>query len=197
MIRYMLTLIFVGLLLTGWACGRGTDNIDRQTVQTFDLSRFLGEWYEIARYDHRFERNMEEVRAIYRLKENGRIEVINSGLDPKTGTRKTAIGKAHTTDQPGRLKVSFFWIFYSDYNILALGEAYDWALIGSRSADYLWILARTPQLPAATLDHILQLARERGYDTSRLIFVRQTSAPVQPAGTPASATRTDAPDHRP
>lgn len=185
MIRYLLTLIFLGLLLTGWACGRGTDTINRQTVQNFDLTRFLGEWYEIARYDHRFERNLEEVRAVYRLKKDGRIEVINSGFDPESGTRKTAVGKARTTDRIGQLQVSFFWIFYADYNVLALGDAYDWALIGSRSSKYLWILARTPQLPAETLGHILQLARERGYDTTKLIFVRQTPSSASTGDTAA------------
>jgi lipocalin len=82
-------------------------------------------------------------------------------------------GKAKLGKRPGQLRVSFFLFFYSDYNILALGENYDWALVGSKSPKYLWILSRTPRLPAPTIEHILSIARARGYDTSKLIWVRQ------------------------
>ncbi len=82
-------------------------------------------------------------------------------------------GKARTTSDPGRLRVSFFWFFYSDYDVLELGEEYDWALVGGSSPKRLWILSRTPRLPAPTLDRILRLAARRGYDTERLIFVEQ------------------------
>ena len=82
-------------------------------------------------------------------------------------------GKAKLGKQPGQLRVSFFLFFYSDYNILALGEDYDWALVGSSSPKYLWILSRTPSLPEETLEHILDIARERGYDTDKLIWVQQ------------------------
>ncbi|MBR2975459.1 MAG: lipocalin family protein, partial [Alistipes sp.] len=69
--------------------------------------------------------------------------------------------------------VSFFLFFYSDYNILALGEDYEWALVGSKSPNYLWILSRTPQISDATKSHILDIARRRGYDISKLIWVQQ------------------------
>ncbi len=169
----MLILIFVSLLIVGVVYGAGTDNVDRRTVRVFDLERYMGDWYEIARYDHRFERGLMEVQATYRLRGDGRVDVRNSGTDLHSERRKTARGKARTTAQPGRLQVSFFWFFYSDYNIMELGEEYDWALVGSRSAKYLWIMSRTPRLPAPTLNRILRLAERRGYKTSGLIFVDQ------------------------
>jgi len=150
--------------------------LDRRTVPTLDLNRFLGHWYEIARFDHRFERHLEAVETDYKRLPDGKIEVLNRGIDSRTGKVETARGKAHTTDEAGRLRVSFFWFFYSDYNILEIDADYEWALIGSRSPKYLWILARQPHLDQATLDYILRLAQQRGYPTGELIFVRQPAA---------------------
>lgn len=172
-VRYVLFLLFISLLIVGVVYGAGTDNVDRRTVRMFDLKRYMGDWYEIARYDHPFERGLMEVRASYRLRDDGRIEVHNSGTDLHRERRKTVRGRARTTAQTGRLQVSFFWFFYSDYNVMELGEAYEWALVGSRSAKYLWILSRTPRLPTRTLNHILRLAERRGYKSDGLIFVDQ------------------------
>ncbi len=169
----MLILLMLTLLLVGFTLGRGSDGIDRRTVERIDLPRYMGDWYEIARYDHPFERGLREVRTSYRLRDDGEIEVINCGVDARSGKRKTIRGKARTTPQIGRLQVSFFWIFYSDYDILELGDAYDWAIIGGRSARRLWILSRTPTLPAPTLHRILALAHRRGYAVDRLLFVEQ------------------------
>ena len=102
------------------------------------------------------------------LKKDGTIEVINSGI--KNGKRTEAKGKAKLTDTPGRLRVSFFWFFYSDYNVLAMDERGQWALIGSKSPKYLWILSRMPSLEDATLRHIIALAKAKGYDTDKLII---------------------------
>lgn len=168
----MITLIFL-LLLGCIFCSPAANHINRQTVDTLDLKRFLGRWYEIARYDHRFERDLERVETLYTLLPNGEIEVVNRGIDSRTGAEKVAHGKARTTDQAGRLRVSFFWFFYSDYNILAVGPDYEWAIIGSRSPKYLWVLARHPQLDAATMRLILQQIEQRGYSTAPLIFVDQ------------------------
>lgn len=147
---------------------------DRTCVSPFDLNRYLGTWYEIARYDVRFERGLNHVEATYELQPDGMIRVRNSGTDARTGRRRVATGKAKPTSVPERLRVSFFWIFYADYNVLELGKEYEWALVGSRSAKYLWILSRTPELPKETYLHILQLARRRGYDTDRLLVVDQS-----------------------
>lgn len=131
----------------------------------------MGRWYEIARFDHSFERGMEYVTADYTLLDDGTVEVVNSGM--RGGEPHTAHGRAKATDTPGRLRVSFFWIFYSDYNVLAMGDNGEWALVGSRSPKYLWILSRTPHLEHGVLDSILAAAEARGYDTSKLIYVEQ------------------------
>ncbi len=161
------------LVIAGVGCSVHKGKIDYSTVSSFDLNRYLGRWYEIARFDHRFERNLEQCEAFYKTMPNGKISVENTGINITTGKRKTSYGKAHAGKAPGQLRVSFFWFFYSDYNILALDEEYQWSLVGSSSPDYLWILSRTPQLPQQTLDMILDIARKRGYDTSKLIFVKQ------------------------
>lgn len=144
--------------------------IDRHTAKIGDRSELLGLWYELARFDHSFERGLQEVEARYTLLDNGMLRVENSGFDPSVGARRTAVGRAKFTSDPGRLRVSFFWKFYADYNILKRGDRGEWMLVGSRSPRYLWILARTPSLPPDELEHIFDLARERGYDTTGLIL---------------------------
>jgi lipocalin len=104
---------------------------------------------------------------------DGKIVVENSGIDSRSGKRKVALGKAKAGSRSGQLRVSFFWFFYSDYNVLAIDDDYQWVLVGSKSPKYLWILSRTPTLPVATMNHILDIASSRGYDTSKLIMVKQ------------------------
>ena len=156
------------LLLTG--CGNA-QKVDNTPVAALDLNRYLGDWYEIARFDHSFERGLDFCKANYALREDGKIAVTNTGI--KEGKNKTSNGKAKTTDTPALLRVSFFGPFYSDYRVMMLDANYQWALIGSSSAKYLWILSRTPELPKETLDTILTEAQRRGYDTYKLIWVRQ------------------------
>lgn len=171
-----LIFFLAGALLIGGAAAVGARTIqpiDRTVVPDFDLERYMGTWYEIARFDHSFERGVEAAQARYTLQPDGRVTVENSGIDAQTGEARVARGKAHATDTPGRLRVSFFWIFYSDYNVLELDPDYRWALVGSKSPKYLWILSRTPSLPQETLDEILRMARARGYDTDQLIYVNQ------------------------
>ncbi len=146
--------------------------VDVQTVQKFELERYLGTWYEIARYDHSFERGLTSVKAQYVRRDDGMIKVVNTGFDAKRGQQKEVIGKAKTTSAPGMLKVSFFWIFYADYRVLALGDDYEWALVSAgRSDKYLWILSRTEKLADDTLKGILSEAQRRGFDAGRLIFL--------------------------
>lgn len=147
--------------------------IDNHTVSTLDISRFMGTWYEIARYDHFFERDMTHVTATYSLKLNGKIKVVNTGY--KKGKQKQITGKAYqpTPNDPGKLKVSFFLWFYSDYYIMELDPDYQYVVIGSSSAKYLWIMSREKTLPDLTLSRLLQDLKNRGYDTARLIFVDQ------------------------
>lgn len=155
-----------------WAC---TKDFDNSTVDEFDLSRYLGEWYEIARYDHSFERGMDNTMAQYNLNDDGTVQVLNSGW--KDGEYKVAEGKAKYPDpkkHPGALRVSFFWIFYSDYNVMMIDEDYQISLVGSKAKKYLWILSRTPKPDPVLLQMVLDEAEARGYDTSELIWVDQS-----------------------
>ena len=144
--------------------------IDNEPV-AINLNKYLGKWYEIARFDHSFERDMEKVTAEYKLLPDGHIQVINAGY--KDGKFKETIGKAKTTNTSGLLRVSFFMNFYSDYRVLMIDKDYNYVLVGSSSPKYLWILSRTPQLDEEILESIIDAAQEKGYDTDNLIFVRQ------------------------
>ena len=151
--------------------GRGLLTADNSVVNDFDLNRFLGDWYEIARFDHRFERGMQQTRARYALRDDGKVSVVNSGI--KDGKPSEAKGVAKVTDTPGLLRVSFWRPFYSDYRVMLIDDDYQHALVGSGSDDYLWILSRTPQITPAVKDKILAEALRRGYDPARLIWVAQ------------------------
>ena len=168
--RMTIVLILLMMLLAACVYNAGRDMLDRTTVENFNLKNFMGRWYEIARFDHRFERGMTDVTATYTLQENGMVEVVNEGM--RGGKPHRAVGRAKTTNKSGCLRVSFFWIFYSDYNVLEMGEKGEWALVGSRSPQYLWILSRTPTLPDATVDYIVGQAAKRGYNVKNLIFDR-------------------------
>lgn len=156
---------------------QSSNKIDLTTVKQVDLNRYMGTWYEIARFDHSFERGLVGVTATYTLLPGNKIQVINKGYkNTLSGKESVAKGKAKVPDpnEPGKLKVSFFLWFYADYYILELDEEnYSYALIGSSSDKYLWILSRTPILPENTLNRLLEKARKRGYDTDNLIFVPQ------------------------
>lgn len=158
------------ILLLCMVCGCTKLTVDNSVVDSLDVNRYLGEWYEIARYDHRFERGMENTRAIYSMRDDGMIDVINTGV--KDGERKESKGKAKLTDTPALLRVSFFGPFYSDYRVMMLDADYQYALIGSGSDDYLWILSRKPSLPDTVKQQVIMEAQRRGYDTSKLIWVR-------------------------
>lgn len=152
-----------------------TKDFDTSTVEDFDLSRYLGEWYEIARYDHSFEEGMDNTMANYILQDNGKVVVLNTGW--KDGKFKLAEGKAiypNPTDKHGALRVSFFLFFYSDYNVMLVDENYQISLVGSKSENYLWILSRTPVPDQELLNAVLAEAQSRGYDTSKLIWVDQS-----------------------
>lgn len=147
---------------------------DNSPVASFDLSKYLGTWYEIARFDHVFERGLENVTAEYLLRDDGKVDVINSGW--KGGKFKMAHGKARQSDpsgDPAHLEVSFFLNFYSDYNVLMLDDMYQVALVGSKSPKYLWILSRSPQVSDIVIGALVEEAESRGYDTSKLIWVNQ------------------------
>jgi len=165
-------LIVICTLVGMGGCRSNSDGavIDNRTVQTFDVARFMGKWYEIARYDHRFEEGMTRVSATYTLLDDGRIEVLNSGY--KDGKYKEIKGKAKQPNpaDPGKLKVSFFLWFYSDYYVLILDPEYRYVVIGSSSDKYLWIMSRQPDLAEDVIRNLLDQLRERGYDTAKLVY---------------------------
>ena len=150
--------------------------IDKTVVKEFDIERYLGTWYEIARYDHKFERGLVGVTANYSFRDDGKIKVLNSGFQNSlNGKRSEAIGKAKipNPDEPAKLKVSFFLFFYADYFVLELDENYQWAAIGSSSDNFLWILSRTPQMDESQYNELLNKLANRGYDVSKLIKIVQ------------------------
>ena len=171
----MKQLIFAALaacVLPMTACSKDFDN---STVDTFDLSRYPGQWYEIARYNHSFERGMDNTMAEYILQDDGKVFVLNTGW--KNGKFEVAEGKAKYKDpegNPGALKVSFFLFFYSEYNVMMVDENYQISLVGSKAEKYLWILSRTPVPDPDLLEMVLDEAEARGYDTSKLIWVDQS-----------------------
>lgn len=170
--KQMILAAFVAGVLPLMAC---TKDFDNSTVSEFDLSRYLGTWYEIARYDHSFERGMDNAMAQYILEDDGKVFVLNSAW--KDGKYNVAQGKAKYPDpngKPGALKVSFFLFFYSDYDVMMVDENYTISLVGSKSDDFLWILSRTPVPDPDLLQMVLDEAESRGYDTSKLIWVDQS-----------------------
>ena len=167
-------LIVTSLLLLAGCKSQDTTTMDYSTVNELDINSYLGTWYEIARFDHSFERNLVGVTATYSMRDDGKIKVINQGYkESLDGELCRAVGKAKLTDEPGKLKVSFFWIFYADYFVLELDDDYQWALIGSSNDKYLWILSRSPKLEDEVLVDILKRAEQRGYNVSDLIWVEQ------------------------
>lgn len=174
MIQIRLLLSFLtALLLTG--CLGMPKSVT--PVSGFDINRYLGKWYEIARLDHSFERGLERVTAEYALREGGGITVTNRGFSAAEGKWEEAKGKAYFVDDPdtGYLKVSFFGPFYGSYVIFELDkENYQYAFVSGPDLSYLWFLSRTPEVGQELLDRFVRLARERGFDTDDLIYVNQT-----------------------
>ncbi|MCF7823490.1 MAG: lipocalin family protein [Candidatus Marinimicrobia bacterium] len=148
----------------------------QEAVKNFELDKYLGTWYEIARLDHSFERGMSNVTAHYSLREDGRVKVLNKGYRDNKSVWKSATGIAKFTGEPtrGALRVSFFRPFYGGYNIVELDEDYSYALVAGDSEKYLWILSRTPVLDPDHLEKILSRGQALGYRIEDLIWVDQS-----------------------
>ena len=174
---YFTLITFIFIANSFVSCKPGKTMIDNTVVKELNIQKYLGTWYEIARYDHSFERGLVGVTANYSMRDDGKIKVINSGYkNSLKGEFSQAVGKAKIPDlnnYPAKLKVSFFLFFYGDYYVMELDKNYQWAVIGSSSDKYLWILNREPQMEEKLYNELLNKIQKRGYDVSKLIKVEQ------------------------
>lgn len=143
-------------------------------VQNFKADKYLGKWYEIARFDYRFEKNLNNVTAEYSKKSTGNIAVKNRGYDYVKNKWKESIGEAKFVNEPteARLKVSFFKPIWAGYNVIDLDENYKYALVAGNNLDYLWILSREKNIPESYKQRFIEKAKSLGYKTENLIWVK-------------------------
>lgn len=146
-----------------------------EPVSNFDAARYMGNWYELARIDHRFEKGLVNTRATYSLNGDGSVRVVNRGFNPKTQTWKKSIGKAKFLGDSSvaALKVSFFGPFYGGYNVVHLGKNEETALVIGQNLNYFWLLCRERTLPARHMNELLALAAQFGVDVDKVITVPQ------------------------
>jgi len=166
-------LFFLTVLISG--CVKIPDNVE--AAKEFNVQKYLGTWYEIARLDHSFERGLSNVSATYTLRKDGGIKVFNKGYDKKRRKWKQAEGKAYFVAGPdvGRLKVSFLGPFYGGYNIIDLDKKdYSYSLVCGPNLSYLWILARDKKFGGEALTKLIHEAKNLGFETDKLIFVEQS-----------------------
>lgn len=167
--KYLLPVVALLLAsLTGCATNRAASSLE--TVPKVDITRYLGRWYEVARFPASFQEGCRDSTADYALLDDGRVGVVNRCA--REGTVSEAAGKAKVVDPAtgAKLKVTFFWPFYGDYWIVELGENYEYSVVSEPSRKYLWILSRTPIMEEAVLAGILQRLKAKGFDTSRLVM---------------------------
>ena len=168
--RFFPVLTALAVLVT--ACTGAPDGVE--TVSGFELKRYLGTWYEIARLDHSFERGLSNVTATYSLRDDGGVKVINRGYNDEDKEWDEAEGKAYFVDDEdvGQLKVSFFGPFYGGYNVIELDkEGYQYSMVAGPDRSYLWILSRTPDMDPEVLQALIAKARDLGFATDELIMV--------------------------
>lgn len=162
------------ILITNLACT--TIPKGATAVQPFDKAEYLGKWYEIARLDFKFEKNLNNTTAEYSLREDGKIKVLNQGFNTVKEEWTEAVGKAKFVgdENVAKLKVSFFGPFYAGYNVIAIDEEYKYALVAGKNLDYLWILSRETTIPIDVKENYLSIAEEIGYNTADLIWVEHS-----------------------
>lgn len=167
-----ITVLFALILLS--ACVGKPDKVE--PITEFEVSKYLGKWYEIARLDHSFERGLSKVSAEYKLRDDGGIDVINRGYSEEDEEWQTAHGKAYFVEEPdqGYLKVSFFGPFYGSYIIFTLDkEGYEYAFVSGPNLSYLWLLSRAPKVDQQVINDFTEQAKALGFNTKELIFVDQ------------------------
>lgn len=147
-----------------------------EPVNDFELEKYLGQWFEIARFDSFFERGLDNVTATYSLRDDGGVVVLNRGYSVKKNQWKEATGKAYFVGDPdvAHLKVSFFGPIYGSYAVFELDKQdYQHAFVSGSSTRFLWFLSRTPTVSKEKMDQFMSLASELGFDTSKLVIVNQ------------------------
>jgi len=172
-----ISILAAALAFAGNAAAQGRDIPDGAVVvEGLDKLRYLGTWYEIARYDFAFEKNLSDTTATYALRDDGKVAVTNRGYDYKKGKWTEARAKARFRgpDTVGALEVSFFGPFYAAYNIIALDPEYRYALVAGDGTKYLWILSRTTDIPDDVKAEYLAIAERLGYDLSEMVWVEHT-----------------------
>lgn len=148
-----------------------------EVVQSVELTRYVGRWYEIARLPNSFQKKCADtVTADYTIRADGKIEVTNR-CRKASGEYATAKGEAKIVDKKtnAKLKVTFFWPFYGDYWILELGPNYEYAVVGEPDRKYLWILSRSPRMDEALYQQLLERMAAKGFNTEMMI---RTSQPL-------------------
>ena len=173
------TALMAVLTLSACTTPRTPDGI--QAVSGFDVDRYTGHWHEVGRIDHSSERGLTQTSATYSRNADDTVKVVNRGYDPVRKQWKEAEGTASFVDDPTRaaLKLSFFGPFYGGYNVVALDENYQWAMVVGSSTDYLWILSRTSTLPVDVREHLLERAQAMGIDPKRILWAAPVSASAQ------------------
>jgi len=173
MYRKLLPLALLFLLT---ACVRQPEGIE--PVDNFELDRYLGTWYEIARLDHSFERGLEQVTADYSMREDGGVRVINRGYSTEDQEWNEAEGKAYFVNEADQafLKVSFFGPFYGSYIVFEMDQNnYQYAFVAGPDKSYLWFLSRTPEVSKELKEHFINKASLLGFNTNELIFVEHST----------------------
>jgi apolipoprotein D and lipocalin family protein len=168
----MRILILVLILLVISGCLGIPEGI--QPVDNFDLNKYLGKWYEIARLDHSFERGLNNVSAEYSMRDDGGVNVLNRGFSIENQEWQQAEGRAYFVEESGKgyLKVSFFRPFYGSYIIFELDkENYQYAFVCGPDKDYLWLLSRTPTVNKELIDRFIEKSKAFGFEPENLIFV--------------------------
>lgn len=146
------------------------DSITSHPINNFDVNKYLGKWYEIARTDNRFEKNCTDVNANYSLRHDGGLNVVNKCF--VNGKEKIAKGRAYfkKSKNIASLKVTFFWPFYGNYNVVYLDDSYQYAIVDGGSKEYLWILSRKKFVDHKTLTMLLEKINQNGFDPQTLIY---------------------------
>lgn len=170
-------LVLLSLLFLSSCATNQFKNDPLETVKVLDLNRYLGRWYEIARFQTNFEKNIYGATAEYTLRKDGKIQVLNSGFKKSLNgayTSVKAVAWRPDDNIQGALKVKFFSLFSADYLVFGIDEEnYEWALVGNNNRSVIWLLSRTPEISKENLDKMMSIAENQGYDLSKLFFVPQ------------------------